>query len=650
MTLSELTESKVKENFGDRTFSRGLDYYNNDHVLRTVKVGNTLYAEVMGSAFKPYKVSTSIEEPETHTDCTCPVGNMCKHGAALILKWLHEPSSFVDFDEILQSLEKMTKNELIEIIKSTIQQNPFLINKFSINEGDEHEINIEAISNKIRWIVCGELDYYNIWEAIRSLEEIKNTAENLKEKGSYKSAAEVYLALVEGGVSAYGEGADDSDGGLGEFVISCVEGFNECLENIDDISFKNKHLSKILDVVEEDGYGLEAQSMLFGIVSKDNIHTIESYFLGKLDHKRQKSNSFSYNFNKQEYLEILCDLYGHIGLPEERLRIARYELVNKEDYARVGNVLVNDNRLEDALDVIKTGLGIPGDKCHELNNLYSSLSLVLINRKKPELVDFYTALNVFFDIIGGRFDMQAYKHAKKVFQGIGKLDDFKSAMLETLENRDSVALVFLHDGDLRKAINIVFNDAKVSSDVIIKVAKAAKDEGMVKESAQLTELALGHGWIKPDTILHELIKTMVNFYDIDVLRDLCNRISNRERPSVALLLIPYLIEKEPELSALLVRKFIEHIPVEMAVEVADAVAIRNPEEGVALCKMRITDDILSSHVHYDKVIYLFKVMRNICASGGIEKAWDESLRKFAAENKGKKKLIKGLNEEFNLVL
>ncbi len=54
-------------------------------------------------------------------------------------------------------------------------------------------------------------------EIIGIIEKIlKQNPSLIREKGSYKSAAEVYMALVKGGVTAYEEGADDSDGYLGD--------------------------------------------------------------------------------------------------------------------------------------------------------------------------------------------------------------------------------------------------------------------------------------------------------------------------------------------------------------------------------------------------------------------------------------------------
>ncbi|MGZ3810016.1 MAG: hypothetical protein ACXVCE_18170, partial [Bacteriovorax sp.] len=92
------------------------------------------------------------------------------------------------------------------------------------------------------------------------------------------------------------------------------------------------------------------------------------------------------------------------------------------------------------------------------------------------------------------------------------------------------------------------------------------------------------------------------------------------------------------------------MPVEMVAKVAIAVAEKAPEEGVTLCKMRINEDILRSHVHYNKAIFLLTTVRDIYAVKRNEAEWVEFIERFASENKGKKKLIERIRKEFGEVL
>ena len=647
--MIKLSENIIRDIFGDKTFLKGLDYFNHSYVLNTVKIGDILYSQVIGSSFKPYEVRAFINDTETSTKCTCPVGFMCKHGAALLLKWVNEPSSFVDADKFMLSLDKMSKSEIISIIEKILKHNPSLITEFSIEKEEKPEINIDAISEKIGWIVHGELDYYHVWDAIHSLEEIKNTADRLKEKGSYKNASEVYLALVRGGVTTYEEGIDDSDGSMGDFVSQCIHDFNECMEQIDDISYKNKILERILDIIEEEDYGLETQEMIYSIVNEQNINRIEEYMLGKLEDKRETASDFSYKYKKRNAIEILIELYEKIGKPEEKLRLARSELSDREDYARVAKVLMEEKRFEEALDTVKKGLALHGELSFSLNKLYFDLAEILV-QQKTELVDFKTSLDIALEMLASQFDKDEYEMMKKVFCSIGRLEDFKSAVIKTLNNRDSAVRALLHDKELKGAIEIILSEPGISSRLIIEVSKEARDRGMIDESNLLTRMVLEQGWADDRPPIKRLLNSMIKASNMDTLRDLCDRILKKGSSGTAILLIPRLMEKAPELSGMLAKHFIDSIPVEMVAKVAIAVAEKAPEEGVTLCKMRINEDILRSHVHYDKAIFLLTTVRDIYAVKRNEAEWVEFIERFASENKGKKKLIERIRKEFGEVL
>ncbi len=75
-----------------------------------------------------------------------------------------------------------------------------------------------------------------------------------------------------------------------------------------------------------------------------------------------------------------------------------------------------------------------------------------------------------------------------------------------------------------------------------------------------------------------------------------------------------------------------------------------PDDGTDLCRMRLNGDVLRSHVSYDKAVLLLAAMRDIYAAKGNEAEWLEFIRRFAAENKGKKKLVEKVRKEFRVNL
>lgn len=173
---------------------------------------------------------------------------------------------------------------------------------------------------------------------------------------------------------------------------------------------------------------------------------------------------------------------------------------------------------------------------------------------------------------------------------------------------------------------------------------------MIEESNLLTRMVLEQGWTYDRPPMKQLLNSMIKASDMDTLKDLCDRILKKGSSGTAILLIPRLTEKAPELSGMLANHFINSMPVEMVTKVAIAVAEKAPEEGVALCRMRINEDILRSHVYYDKAVFLLATVRDIYAVKGSEAKWIEFIKKFAYENKSKKKLIERIRNEFGKVL
>ncbi len=642
--MTELTEDAIREVFGDKTFFKGQDYYDGDHVMRPVKMENTLYAQVLGSAATPYEVRAYIDDKNMSTECSCPVGNMCKHGVALLLQWVNDTSTFIDADKFIQTLENMNKDEIINILKNIIKQNPSLVAEFSTETGEKPEVNIKAISDKISWIVSGELDYDHIWDAVKKLEEVKRSADRLIEEGSYKGAAEIYLALVEGALEAFNNCVDDSDGGLGDFVSECIGDFNQCIKKIADTSYKDELLEKIVGVIDNEDYGLDTEKMLKGVISVENIARVEGHFLEKLVQMRKNSGGFSYTYKKDKIIGLLVELYDLLGKPDEKLRLAQYELVNREDYIRLAEVLAQEERFEEALDAVKKGMEFPEERTTHLSELYFDIAKVLV-KDKPDLIDFKASLEAALDMMSRHFDVQKYEKAKEVFLRTGKLDEFRSALRTGRGNRDNAVRSFLNDGELNTAMEMIHAEP-VSPGVIIEASSAAADKGLRKESAMLTRLVLERGLFDVHPPIGVLLDVMMDVSGKEELCDLTERILRMERAGTAILLLPYLIKKEPGLAAQLTKKFLNEIPVELVAQVARAA----PDEGTDLCKMRINEDVLRSHVNYDKAVLLLAAMRDIYTTKGSEAKWVEFIRRFAAENRGKRKLMEMVRKEFRVNL
>jgi uncharacterized Zn finger protein len=72
--MRDITKDEIRLAFGEKTFSRGLAYFENGYVEIGVKKGNKLIGTVLGSAPNPYKVRVEITD-EIDSECNRCLGH-----------------------------------------------------------------------------------------------------------------------------------------------------------------------------------------------------------------------------------------------------------------------------------------------------------------------------------------------------------------------------------------------------------------------------------------------------------------------------------------------------------------------------------------------------------------------------------------------
>jgi uncharacterized Zn finger protein len=106
----------------DATWSRGLMLYRNQQVL-SLDIepgfgGWVLLGEVQGSQREPYELSVELKLTRGgqlvywDSDCSCPVGNQCKHGVALTLKAAYQGLRLLDGDAGVESAAAPTPEQV----------------------------------------------------------------------------------------------------------------------------------------------------------------------------------------------------------------------------------------------------------------------------------------------------------------------------------------------------------------------------------------------------------------------------------------------------------------------------------------------------------------------------------------------------------
>jgi hypothetical protein len=128
MPATDLTLRAIRDWVGDREIDKGRPYAAGGAVRRGYRQSNTLKADVRGTADRPYRVWVRLAgQGVVASDCSCPVGTgRCKHVAAVLLGYLARPDLFPALPELGAILERMSRDELVGMIRRMIRRAPRL--------------------------------------------------------------------------------------------------------------------------------------------------------------------------------------------------------------------------------------------------------------------------------------------------------------------------------------------------------------------------------------------------------------------------------------------------------------------------------------------------------------------------------------------
>lgn len=625
--MRDVTENEIRSAFGEKTFTRGQDYFENGYVERGIKKGNTLIGYVLGSLPHPYRTEVEITD-DIYSECSCPVENMCKHGVALLLQWIHEKDSFVDCDRLLISLREKSKEELLNIVNSMLEDDPALAWKLAFTEEvTTKKVNIDALSKRLRYLGRGYLEYYEVAGVVQELEKVKEMADSLAQNGCLEDAVEVYLLLIEWGVDAFENGVDDSDGDLGDIIIACVEDFKRCVKPLKEE--KRDLIYRILKIMEIEDYGLETQEMLYGLVSKKNIAFIEEELLRRISVGRE---GFDSGYRRGEILDLLSGLYRELDMPEDILRVLKdYGLQNGDDYSRIAKALMKEGRHEEAFHYVREGLRLKGENII-LGELYFKLLQVFLEEKKDINMYIEDMMIIALQLLSRFFDPERYIIMKDVFEKTGNYDDFIS-MVKQKCNEEVVMNMLLYENCIDEAVERALFSSTLHSGMLMKVAEMAQEKRK-EETLKLIGKAIKSGLSYADAPERTLIELFVNESDEEGLKEAINHVQN---VFIARIFIDVLIKRNQEFAATLLKRFITDIEKKEIEKYALSLENKYVKDVLNLWVLTYTN---RSYVYYDDVIDVLRAIKDTMD----KKEWREYILTFTEDNRGKRKLLEKMRK------
>lgn len=268
MTVNTLTEAIIRSRVGEKSFSRGRQYYEEGAIMSPRVQGDLLKAKCWGSSPHPYRLWVRLGPDDIKEgECSCPVGSggYCKHVAALLLTWLHESESFQEIEPLENALGQRDKADLILLIQKMIARYPDLEEMVYVTPAGTASATASVNPDLIRRQVEQAIkhgDYGHDYGAAAGiadeLETIMQQANPYRERDDWLNAAVIYSTALDTLLSQY-ENIYDHDGDLGVVFGDGSEQLGECLEEIQQPEKRLEILRVLVAIIVKDikvgGYG-----------------------------------------------------------------------------------------------------------------------------------------------------------------------------------------------------------------------------------------------------------------------------------------------------------------------------------------------------------------------------------------------------------
>jgi uncharacterized Zn finger protein len=193
--LNQLTEGDIRARCSQASFERGQRYYRDGAVQQRLRLKDGLESRVSGTQI--YRVTVRDTSGGLVTACTCPYdwGGDCKHVAATLLAWLHQPQSFRAIADLETALAKRSKEELIGLLSEICAVYPHLVDEFGL-AGTAADYDPKTAISTIFYALDppGEISEA---EGVARMEAVARQAARLAQAGQGELARQTYYLLVK---------------------------------------------------------------------------------------------------------------------------------------------------------------------------------------------------------------------------------------------------------------------------------------------------------------------------------------------------------------------------------------------------------------------------------------------------------------------
>ena len=403
--MPTLTEATIRSHASEQSFELGREYYRSGAIYNTIRQGNTLRAECVGS--ETYHLHIELDEGGIQSAvCTCPYGfgGHCKHIVALLLTYIHKLDEFAERKPVPALLEDVDKATLITILTKLIERNPELydwletnlpIRLATVQEAESQpkpatsQISEKAWRKRIKNIFRQNGNYYDDYQYAyglsQEMDDITNAATETLAAGDAQGAITILLALLEELYDSY-EYFDDSDSELADSADYAGEVLAEAILSANLDSKERESLAGKLEPIRNNlsDYGVERGlelahlALKYGWESNPFQSELDTAKLNVLERQGRTDEFLSLCQQTGQYLRYTQKLL-QLGRTDEGIRAA-YKIAEPNEILTFAKELREKDHLAEAVRLAEHGLTLAGAKHH----LASWLAPLEETLEKPE--------------------------------------------------------------------------------------------------------------------------------------------------------------------------------------------------------------------------------------------------------------------------
>lgn len=464
--VPEISESEVQTWVGTKSFQRGYRYFEDEAILNPRRRGQSLIAECQGSQPTPYRVEIRLgANGILGGSCTCPAGEggHCKHAAALLLTWLHEPDVFTEVPEIEKLLENRSTGQLISLIQQMVTRHPDLEQLLELsallNTAPGETLSAHLIAQQVRraFSSAGGESAGDNAQIADNLQPILDLGEDLLDREDVANASIVYINLIDTMLVYEDCLYNDEGGDLGQVLAECEQGIEACLQSTKDPEIRRNLFTILFELFMWDlragglGYADETPSILTGQSNAEEKQEIASWVQAELpdsgewneDHQRRTLGGLwldlvKVDLDDETYLNICRETGRHQDFINRLLTLKRSDEALEAARKLNGNNITAIADLFEAHDMPEVAKSLVQEQPNSEHDVQTLewLTKFATRHNQPE-----EALRLSAQLFWSAQTLENYASLLEAAQAMGEKDRIRDQVIERLESAGNFSLL-----------------------------------------------------------------------------------------------------------------------------------------------------------------------------------------------------------------